>query len=78
MRDDRRLRAAIGDRLFDRIKHVQVLDAFDLEVEARQFRANHVGISRGTAILLTAESLEESGFAELIPPEPLDPFAFLS
>ncbi len=78
MRDDRRLRAAIGDRLLHRIEHVQVLNAFDLKMRPRQFGADDIGVPRGTAILLASERFEESGLAELVPPKALDPFAFLS
>ena len=85
MRDDRcllstivRMSWAVSDRLLHRVEHVQVLNAFDLEIEARQFGANDIGIARGTAILLTAECFEEPRLAELIPPQPLDSFAFLA
>ena len=68
---------AVSNRLLHRGQHVEVLNAFHFKEKARQLRTYHVGIPRGTAILLTAERFAESGLAELIPPQPLDSFTFL-
>ena len=68
---------AVSNRLLHRGQHVEILNALDFKMRPRQFRANDIGIPRGTAILLTAERFAESGLAELIPPQPLDTFTFL-
>jgi hypothetical protein len=78
VRDDWGLFPAIGDRLFDRVEDVEILNALHFEMERRQFRTNHVGIPRSTAILLPPKCLEKSGLAELIPPKPFDALALLS
>lgn len=77
MGNDWGLFSGVVDRLLHGGEHVQVLNAFHFEVHRGQFRTNDIGIPCGTAILLTAKCFEESGLAELIPPEPLDPFALL-
>lgn len=69
--------SGIGYCLLHRVEHVQVLNPFDFEVKGGELGADHISISRGTAILLTAKRLEKARLAEHIAPEPLDPFTFL-
>ena len=77
MGDSRCFIPGVSDRLLHRSEDIEVLHPFHFKVDRRQLRANHVGISRGTAVLLTAERFEEPRLTKLIAPQSLDPFTFL-